>query len=259
MCLLQIFQKRNLSLAIVNPAIRGVTTHIQALLDGRWPTPYKDKVDKIREGDKEFQGVKVLNTLVLIASFKGAYKAFLENILLQMGKRFPQESMDVLQSLSVLGLSGIHHMTDEEAATLGVAEIEALTKKYGTGERPYIDGPSTLMEWSILKTTVRTQHYPTDSMTIIWQIVKSHHADTFPNMLLLASIASVFPVHTADVERGFSVQNALKTHRRNRLSSARLNVLATIKLEGAHWREFAYMKALRKFRDVKDRRAFFRH
>ena len=259
MYVLQIFQKRNLSLAIVNPAIRSVITHIQALLDGTGPTPYKDKVDKILEGEKEFQGVKVVNTPLLITSFKGAYKAFLQNILVQLEKRFPQESMDVLQSLSMLGLSGIHHMTEEEAASLGVPEIEALAKKYGSGERPYIDGPSTLMEWSILKTTVRNQHYPTDSLQTIWQVVKNHHPDSFPNLLLLASIASVFPVHTADVERGFSVQNALKTHMRNRLSSARLNTLAIIKLEGAHWREFAYMKALRKFRSVKDRRAFCRN
>ncbi len=72
----------------------------------------------------------------------------------------------------------------------------------------------------------------------------------------LARIATVFPVHTADVERGFSTQNALKTQLRNRLSSERLNTLALIKLEGSHWREFNYNQALVQFRSVKERRFF---
>ena len=101
------------------------------------------------------------------------------------------------------------------------------------GERPYKDdtstliewslsGPSTLIEWSILKTILRYQHYPSNSLQTIWQIIRHHHADIFPNLMLLASIASVFPVHTEDVKRGFSVQNALKTHWRKRSSGGKV-------------------------------------
>ncbi len=89
-----------------------------------------------------------------------------------------------------------------------------------------------------------------------WAIIKAHHSDTFPNLITLASIALVFPVHTADVERGFSTQNSLKTHLRNRLSSERLNTIALLKLEGPHWQNFDYRKALVKFRANRDRRGF---
>jgi len=71
----------------------------------------------------------------------------------------------------------------------------------------------------MLKTLVRSQHYPTESLPVLWNIINTHHRDGFPNLLILASMAVVFPVHTADVERGFSAQNKLKTYLRNRLSS----------------------------------------
>jgi len=68
----------------------------------------------------------------------------------------------------------------------------------------------------MLKTLVRSQHYPTESLPVLRKIINTHHRDVFPNLLILASMAVVFPVYTADVERGFSAQNKLKTHLRNR-------------------------------------------
>ena len=93
---------------------------------------------------------------------------------------------------------------------------------------------------------------PSKSLPVLWSIFSTHHGDTFPNLVILATMAMVFPVHTADVERGFSAQNML----RNRLSSQRLNIIATIKLEDPHWREFNYVESLAAFRKVKERRLY---
>ena len=171
-----------------------------------------------------------------------------------MEKRFPESAVDTLQALSVLGIRGLSSMSEEDAAKFGNAEIGMLGEKYGQGDEPYIDPTEILQEWAMLKTLVRLQHYPTESLPVLWQIISTHHGDAFPNLVILASMAMVFPVHTADVERGFSAQNKLKTHLRNRLSSHRLNIIAVIKLEGPHWRDFSYDEALAAFQKEKDRR-----
>ena len=47
----------------------------------------------------------------------------------------------------------------------------------------------------------------------------------YPSMSLLAEIVAVFLASTAEVERGFSYQNAIKSKSRNRLSSIHLDQL----------------------------------
>lgn len=93
---------------------------------------------------------------------------------------------------------------------------------------------------------------PSKSLPVLWSIISTHHGDIFPNLVILASMAMVFPVHTVGVERGFSAQNMLWY----KLSSQRLNIIATIKLEGPHWREFNYVESLAAFWKVKERHPY---
>lgn len=257
MCyIFQVFQKKDLALAIVYPALKGAQDKMKALLENSGPTPHIDEVKAVQDGAKIYKGIKLVNTPNLVQSYQNAYRDFLTNIIHQLERRFPQTAIDSLKALSVLGLHGIKYIKEEDIAEFGNVEIEFLVEKYGGGNCPYIDKEATLQEWAMVKTLISTQHYPTESTSILWNIIQTHHADMFPNLLALASIAAVFPVHTADVERGFSAQNSLKTKLRNRLSSERLNIIATIKLEGPHWKEFNYISGLKEFRSVKERRAF---
>lgn len=66
------------------------------------------------------------------------------------------------------------------------------------------------------------EKYPRDNYFELWQNVRQHHAETFPNRLKLVSIAMVMPYQTADCERGFSAQNRTKTSLRNRLEETTL-------------------------------------
>ena len=58
------------------------------------------------------------------------------------------------------------------------------------------------------------EKYPCDNMGTLWNIIHKFHKDTFPNMLKLAAFALNLPVHTADCERGFSLQNNIKNSQR---------------------------------------------
>ena len=77
--------------------------------------------------------------------------------------------------------------------------------------------------------------------------------DQYPDFANLARLALIIPVSSAPCERGFSVQNALKTKVRNRLNPERLNRLMFIKLVGPDVDQFDFPVAARLFENMKPR------
>ena len=59
-----------------------------------------------------------------------------------------------------------------------------------------------------------------------------NHKDVLPNLITLAELASILPIHTEDCKRGFSKQNLIKSKLRNRIEDAALNRLMMISIEG---------------------------
>ncbi len=95
-----------------------------------------------------------------------------------------------------------------------------------------------------LKLLVLAEGYPRDKLCDLWQLVFRFHKEEFPNLIKLAAIALTLPVHTADCERGFGVQNELKHPARNRLSPDRVDTLMTIKLGGPALENFNFNDAI---------------
>ena len=202
---------------------------------------------------KKYKGITISDTKTQRLAFENTKSNFLSNIVTQMNNRFPMEAQDLLVAFAVLGLRGITFVEETELQAWGNDKLDVLLAKYGT-EGGYVTPQQAVIEWGQLKILVIQQMYPTDSMFILWKLIASNHGDLFPNLITLANIALVFPVHTADVERGFSVQNSIKTDLRNRISSERLNTLMTIRVEGPPLEQFDYAKALKVFRDAKKRK-----
>ena len=86
-----------------------------------------------------------------------------------------------------------------------------------------------------------SQHYSRDDMAALWQNIVKFHSDIFPSLLKLAQVALLLPVHTADVERGFSSQNCILTPKRNRLAINTQNMLMKVKMEGEKERKAEYI------------------
>ena len=86
-----------------------------------------------------------------------------------------------------------------------------------------IDPDQTADEWAKIKPLVVKARYPRDRMVPLWNLIKKYHKDEFPNLITLASLALTAPIHTADCERRFSLQNSCKTSVRNRLGSERVD------------------------------------
>ena len=86
--------------------------------------------------------------------------------------------------------------------------------------------------------------------------LNKHHKDEFPNLITLAHLALRAAIHTADCERGFSLQNSPKTSVRNRLGSERVDDLMVVSAEGEALEQFDFASALQHCGKKRDRRIF---
>lgn len=83
-----------------------------------------------------------------------------------------------------------------------------------------------------------------------------YHKDEFPNLITLASLTLTAPIHTAECEQGFILQNSLETSVQNRFSSERVTDLMTVSDEGEDLKQFDFASALQYWRKKKERRIF---
>ena len=247
-----VFQKQNLDLAIVGPAVKGVIDQLQKLKDPDQIGKFEHDVLEILNNNdtKSYRGVPITNNDKLRQEAQSVKMKFIDKIIEELEKRFPSESQDIVSAFSVLSLRGLRFLSREEQRKFGDDKLDILLDCYKT----MINKNEAIQEWSTLKQLVVTDYgLAYDNMSTLWKIIHTHHKGTFPNLSILAGIALALPVSTADVERGFSAQNLVKTSLRNRISSSKLNQLVTIKLNGPPYEEFDFRAALRHFRDLKNR------
>ncbi len=83
-----------------------------------------------------------------------------------------------------------------------------------------------------------------------YNVLLTDHADDFPELTRLLHLYLVLPAHTAEVERGFSTQNLIKTRLRSRLKVDNLDILMRVKLLGpapSNLERFDYVTAVSLF------------
>lgn len=102
----------------------------------------------------------------------------------------------------------------------------------GSPSDPILDKDAVLRQWSEAKAIVKEARYPVDNMEALWGLLIKHHAEDIPELIKLALIALVLPLHTAGCERVFSQQNIIVNKLRNRLSPTHSEKLLKIRLEG---------------------------
>ena len=106
--------------------------------------------------------------------------------------------MSIVSAFKVLALRYISFVSREEIHDYGNDMLEILIEHYGKKHKSE-DGviAAVMREWSIGK-----QRYPCDKMSLLWKIMYQNHKDVFPNLITLAELASILPIHTEDCKRG---------------------------------------------------------
>jgi hypothetical protein len=149
-----------------------------------------------------------------------------------MEKRFPKESKSLACAFEVLSMRALSFLSDSDRRAYGNEKLDILLQHYGETKgscKAIVDAEATRVEWAQLKQTVMEQLYPRDNFVTLYKIIYNFHKDSFPNIMKLAKIAMVLPLHTADC---VSVQNNIHDIKRNRLESSTVNKLMMIQIEG---------------------------
>lgn len=109
------------------------------------------------------------------------------------------------------------------------------------------DIDSVSLEWGELKVYVSrlVAAEPAVSYLDLWQRVIRQNEDCFKNIILVLMIVLLIPIHTSEVERGFSLMNRVKQDWRARLTTPTLNELMRISLLGPTINDFEPMGAIR--------------
>lgn len=112
----------------------------------------------------------------------------MENTLPNLVLQFPSDASDIVNCQAILWMRGIRFVSD--IAAHGNEQLEKVIECYGKEKdaenmihEPIIDGEKTRQGWSYLKELLVPQHYPTDSMTKLWELLGTHHKEEIPNLL----------------------------------------------------------------------------
>lgn len=72
--------------------------------------------------------------------------------------------------------------------------------------------------------------YRTTQMQYLWELLTTHHKEDLDELIKLAQIALILPLHTASCERVFSQQNIILTKQRNSLAPKIFDRLLRVRL-----------------------------
>ncbi len=170
----------------------------------------------------------------------------------------------------VLGMRGLSWVTDDDKLTeWGNEEVTALAEVYTSEATHEYEGQEykspplisasvreIVREWERCKFLVKNLRYEQSSTAALWAVLAEYHREDFPNLIYLVYLALTHPIHTADVERCFSVQNLTTTALRNRMSGERCDQIMRVNIEGQDMKNFNFDAAIQKWRKMSSRKIF---
>ena len=257
-----IFQKRDLDLTVIDPALRACKSELEKHLSGEInnlkDTEYQKFIQILEAENGIFKGHKITYSDRAKQRFNSIKSQFIEKLIENLNKRFPESDENIVSCFTCLGFRPISFLSKDELESWGNSKLKVSVDHYGDEEKSpaYIDQDRSHHEWTLLKSVVLQEQYPRDQFQMLWSLIYKYHKEMFPNLIKLAALAMTLPVHTEDCERGFSVQNQLKSPERNRLSPERLNTLMTISVQGPDLKTFDFKASMIHWQRQKSRRIF---
>eukprot|EP00745_Piridium_sociabile_P032989 TRINITY_DN56445_c2_g1_i1.p1 TRINITY_DN56445_c2_g1~~TRINITY_DN56445_c2_g1_i1.p1 ORF type:complete len:657 (+),score=129.59 TRINITY_DN56445_c2_g1_i1:167-1972(+) len=237
------FQKDSVNLSVVQPMVESTKDALQHLLTT--PGDFEgDFAAGINAG--QFQSVH-LTHVDRRQTFERARSAFIQELIDSFTARFPPNQISTLSAFAKI-FDVERYPQVAELDEYAAAEMAELTRQYAA----MMNGPRANQQFNQFKRTLC--RYGARTFDTACTAVIRHLSLQFPDFGLLAQIALVIPVSSVPCERGFSVQNKIKTLARNRLSEARVSRLMTLKMESQSFKDFNMDAAKEAFVAMKKRR-----
>ncbi|KAK1876031.1 Zinc finger protein 862 [Dissostichus eleginoides] len=204
-------------------------------------------------GETYFKGEQIKATRAMRQAVDGVRQRFLDTLIQNIEDRFPD-----------IGLFSAFRIFDPrclpqdntERARFGCDELRTILDHLcPAGREPIVDTDTCSTEWPLFKELVHANYSKTSFQELV-KIMATQHAGFLLETTKLLAAISVNPMRTVPCERGFSVQNRIKTKGRARIKAENLDVLMTICIEGPPIEQFDFYRALEKFRAEKHCRIF---
>lgn len=171
-------------------------------------------------------------------------QAIITASLAHLQRRFSSFNEDaMLRSMSIFNFN-TWPLGSELLQAYGNEQLHSLLKHFDKLLiRNNCDIDSAVLEWGELKIYVSCLVAAQRDISYLdlWQRIITQNEDRFRNIVLVLMIVLLIPIHTSEVERGFSLMKRVKQDWRARLTSPSLNELMRISLLGSCCDEFEPM------------------
>ena len=142
-----------------------------------------------------------------------------------MKGRFPNS--ELIEAVKIFDPKSIP-VSESECATYEEKELQLLTRQYSI----FVDHNLCSLEWDTLKQSMKISYSGYSFHNFILKFATDQLFIThYPSIANLAEIILLFPSSTAEVERWFSYQNAMKNKFCNSLSSNHVRPITQITIK----------------------------
>ena len=241
--LCRIFQKEDVDFTLLSPCVNATIAGVNSYTD-----------DQLREVESALSSELKDYNIHTTEAQKQIQEKYITALVSQLKDRLPE--VEELEAFSIFDPSKLPEESAEESfAAYGKDKIELLSSRYGNGDKADICKEGLYSEWVTLKPLL-SQGYREVTCKDFLILISSDSTLTamFPNFAVLASIALVIPVSTAECERCFSSMKRIKTILRNRMETETLDQLMRIANEGPEPEHFNFNKAADLWGSLRQRR-----
>ena len=249
------FQKDSVDLSHVRHCIESTTNTLEAIKVG------SDQVDEVfmalgnvpAAGVKNsYNGVDITDNIQLRNRFSNFRESYLNTLIEYLGARFPKNDIDLLECLDTL-LNPIRYPNSHtDIQQYSQDHLDTNCAHFQNETDRNMAQAAFLVFKHLTKSFKGSLSFSQFCCKLITELI-----DQYPDFANLARLALIIPVSYAPCERGFSVQDALKTKVRNRLNPERLKRLLFIKLVGPDVDHIDFPVAARLFENMKPRLKLF--
>ena len=194
-----------------------------------------------------YKGVEIADNNNLRTRFNLVRRRYLNRLINNLHDRFPEDDLGLLECFDVIYNP---RRLPDDVRKLGNHGIQQLNKLYHHFETvlEYDRCKNQFLQFKHLVRSYRAMIFEQFTNTLI-----QGYKHVPPDFVQLALISRVIPVSSAPCERGFSVQNSIKTKLRNRVNPERLNRMMMVRLVGPHFEDVDFLTAAKAFSAMKTR------
>lgn len=222
-------QKDNIDIDQMNGMITSTKLTLETFINNPGQV-LGETLDMIEQTGGQFHGVRVtgINDQQK-RDFNSLKKKYIENVISKINERFQPDQLDLLQCLNTVLNPKVMPNTRDDILLHGCDQLNQLIHHYGSEQivngtlhPPLIVGNRARNDFLQFKFLVNSKRHL--SLADFVQPVLNDYAEEFPDFYVLANVLSVTPLTSVPCERGFSMQNRIKSKSRNRIGIDRVEI-----------------------------------